>query len=578
MRMKLGINIKLFLVLLAFTLLVVVGIVSMTSRMMENAVSSKIISDFYHAQTIGKKEQLLRYERLLESASLIVENSTFKANVSLEQSGQSISPAYHASVQFSVEEFAQFIVADMFVVLNKQGRVIARLGEPNRYANDVSDIPGVRDRLSGIAPPLVPKSVTIFKEQGILYQIVSVPIVVGSAGQESIVGVCILGKKILQEDLASMAVSTGLDIVIADSTGVLTASRATDGQDIQKIQTQYAYAIHTALQTQNVSSALTATLYRQENLIAFSPVGEGEQAYYVFVASKDKELALLRELQTVIVFVGGVALLIAIIVAYFIGRRVTRPIIALTHAMTSASQGDMNVTVQHHAHDEIGVLAQAFNQMMVYLRERLHLMKYVGSHTQAMVSSRSHGEMGQEELGGSRVSMAVLFSDIRGFTAYSEREEPENIVAMLNACLGLQSAIVQKFGGSIDKFVGDELMALFSGDDGVAHAIACAGEIQQAMQKQFTVGYNLSIGIGINYGPMVLGNIGAEHRMDYTVIGSTVNLAARLCSAAERGQILIRHDIVQEFAPTTRIRSIQPRQFKGILESIDIAEVDYDEQ
>ncbi len=429
--------------------------------------------------------------------------------------------------------------------------------------------------MAGIAPPLVPESVTIFKERGVLYQIVSVPIVLGVVGQESIVGVCILGKKILQEDLASMASSTGLDIVIADSNDVLVASRATESRDIKKIQEEYAATIQTALQTRNVSSALTARLYSQENLIAFSPVGKGAEAYYVFVASKDKELALLRELQKVIVFVGGAALLIAIIVAYFIGRRVTRPIIALTHAMASASQGDMNVTVQYHAHDEIGVLAQAFNQMMVYLRERLHLMKYVGSHTQAMVSSRSHDEAGQE-LGGSRVSMAVLFSDIRGFTAYSEREEPENIVSMLNACLGLQSAIVQKFGGSIDKFVGDELMALFSGDDSVARAISCAGEIQQAMQAQFTVGYNLSIGIGINYGPMVLGNIGAEHRMDYTVIGSTVNLAARLCSAAERGQILIRHDILQEFAPTTRIRSIQPRQFKGILDSIDIAEVEYD--
>jgi class 3 adenylate cyclase len=575
--MKLGINIKLFFVLLGFTSVIVFGITTVMSRVQEQSVSSKVLSDFYHAQMIGKKEQLLRYERLLESASLIVENSTFKANVALEQSGQIISPAYHASVQFSVEEFAQFIIADMFVVLNREGKVVARLGEQNRYGESALHIVGVRDRLSGIAPPLTPESITLHKENGVLYQIVSVPIVLGNVGQETIIGVCILGKKILQEDLASMTSSTGLDIIIADSTGILSASRATEQNEIKSIQSTYYDTIQTSLRNRTVSSALSARLYGQENLIAVSPVGDGAQAYYVFVADKDTELALLRELQKAIIGISGLALLIAIIIAYFIGRRVTRPIIELTHAMTSASQGNMNVSVEYRSQDEIGVLALAFNQMMVYLRERLHLMKYVGTHTQAMVSSQSVAFQSQNEsgqaLGGSRVTMAVLFSDIRGFTSYSERHEPEAVVGMLNACLGLQSGLVQRFGGSIDKFVGDELMALFAGDDSVARAIDCAKSIQRAMHEQFTKGYDLSIGIGINHGAMVLGNIGAEHRMDYTVIGSTVNLAARLCSAAERGQILIRHDILQQFAPAAEVHSIQPRQFKGILEPIDIAEV-----
>jgi adenylate cyclase len=139
--------------------------------------------------------------------------------------------------------------------------------------------------------------------------------------------------------------------------------------------------------------------------------------------------------------------------------------------------------------------------------------------------------------------------------------------------------LVTKHGGSVDKFVGDEMVALFSGKDALRRAVECAIDIQRVAQDvQRKDHAPIGIGIGINYGVMVLGNMGAQDRMDYTVIGSSVNLCARLCAAAKAGQILIRHDLLQSLSNHAQFKSgqIQPMQFKGFSKPLEIAEVLYD--
>ena len=106
---------------------------------------------------------------------------------------------------------------------------------------------------------------------------------------------------------------------------------------------------------------------------------------------------------------------------------------------------------------------------------------------------------------------------------------------MVNTILSRQAEIVKKFGGDIDKFVGDELVAIFEGPSMVRDAVHCAIEIQRKIKSMAAeLGEEIGIGIGINTGEMVMGAMGSEHRMDYTVIGDSVNLGARLCSALGR--------------------------------------------
>jgi adenylate cyclase len=176
--------------------------------------------------------------------------------------------------------------------------------------------------------------------------------------------------------------------------------------------------------------------------------------------------------------------------------------------------------------------------MVHELREKCHLQKFVSRQTiDAVRKSTLEGV----KLGGERKIATVFFSDIRGFTSYSENVEPERVVTMLNKCLATQAQIVKECTGDIDKYVGDELVAVFEGPDMVKNAVRAAIRVQNAMHEtlHIEVKEDISVGIGINTGEMIMGAMGSKERMNCTVIGDNVNLAARLCSAAKPGQILL---------------------------------------
>ncbi|MEI6631620.1 MAG: adenylate/guanylate cyclase domain-containing protein [bacterium] len=188
------------------------------------------------------------------------------------------------------------------------------------------------------------------------------------------------------------------------------------------------------------------------------------------------------------------------------------------------------------------------------------------------------------KLGGERRMISVLFSDIRGFTTFSESHQPEEVVAMLNEILTEQVKVVFKYNGTLDKFVGDELMAFF-GAPGDMHlkthasvAVKTAIEIQaklKALQEKWAHEKKepLHIGIGINTGDMVVGNMGSLERMDYTVIGDNVNLAARLCSAAGRGEIIVSEAVYEQVKLEVKAEKLEPISVKGKAKPISIYRV-----
>ena len=157
-------------------------------------------------------------------------------------------------------------------------------------------------------------------------------------------------------------------------------------------------------------------------------------------------------------------------------------------------------------------------------------------------------------LGGEKRHVAVLFVDIRGFTPMSEGLSPEEVVEILNEYLNLTTNAIFKNKGTLDKFIGDATMAIFNApfdlDDYVFRAVCTAMDIAKGsdaleakLQERF--GRSVSFGIGVHCGDAVVGNIGCEHRMDFTAIGDTVNTAARLESNAARGQILISREVYE---------------------------------
>lgn len=156
------------------------------------------------------------------------------------------------------------------------------------------------------------------------------------------------------------------------------------------------------------------------------------------------------------------------------------------------------------------------------------------------------------QLGGVQKEIAVMFTDIRGFTPMSERLTPQQVVQVINRYQHLTTKMIFKYQGTLDKFIGDATMALFNApieiEDYVYKAVACAIEIREegkaiteALLEEY--GERVELGIGVNFGPAVVGNIGTDFRMEYTAIGDTVNTAARLESNAKQGEILISEAI-----------------------------------
>lgn len=267
-------------------------------------------------------------------------------------------------------------------------------------------------------------------------------------------------------------------------------------------------------------------------------------------------------------------LLAALAVALGFARHLLRPVEAITEVAQQVGGGDLSVRVPPlTSRDELALLGEHINDMIQGLLERFHLQKFVSGGT---IDAVKHAGSGGVKLGGERRYATVFFSDIRGFTSFSEKVGPETVIRMLNTYLHAQADIVKQFRGDIDKFVGDELVAVFQGDDMVDNAVLCALEIQRRIQRlnEQEVDWNIAVGIGINTGDMVMGAMGSEDRMDYTILGDTVNLGARLCSAAEPGKILISHTARNHLdAPGVVAEPLEPIRVKGKAQPIEIYQV-----
>jgi adenylate cyclase len=186
------------------------------------------------------------------------------------------------------------------------------------------------------------------------------------------------------------------------------------------------------------------------------------------------------------------------------------------------------------------------------------------------------------KLGGVNQTITVLFADIRGFTALSENENPEKVVGLLNRFFTAMSEIIFEHGGTLDKYLGDGLMALFGAptasktdaDNAVKTAIDLQKRITQLNTELLAEGFpEVSVGIGLHTGVATVGYIGSEQRSEYTAIGDTVNLASRLESNAEGGQILISEATGKACNESFRIRKRKPLTVKNRVQPVSLFEV-----
>lgn len=216
--------------------------------------------------------------------------------------------------------------------------------------------------------------------------------------------------------------------------------------------------------------------------------------------------------------------------------------------------------------------------------ENAALSSTLGRYVPKVLVARRRGD--SDGLGGESRFVAVLFADIRGFTRFSESRAPRDVVTMLNHALSEITTPVLRHNGILDKYVGDGLLAFFepfsNQQDAVRSAVAAAREMQRAFanlqREEPGAGLGeLGLGIGINAGRVVVGNIGSEEIMDYTVIGDAVNVAARLQAVAESGQILVTEAVYELVHGGLHVEAADPLLLRGRREPVDVYRLRWDE-
>ncbi|MFC1743725.1 adenylate/guanylate cyclase domain-containing protein [Candidatus Riflebacteria bacterium] len=216
------------------------------------------------------------------------------------------------------------------------------------------------------------------------------------------------------------------------------------------------------------------------------------------------------------------------------------------------------------------------------LKEKEELKSAFGKYVSPQVIEQMMKDPEMLQLGGRLIPCTLFFSDVRGFTKMSESMEPPDIVSILNEYFTEMCEILYSHEGTLDKFVGDEMMAIFGApiahEDDNLRAVFCAIYMQQAMKTlqdkwESENKPRMAIGIGIHRGNVTVGNIGSERSMDYTAIGDVVNTASRIMSVAARDQILISREVYEDVRDFVEVTELEPVSVKGKSEPIEVFQV-----
>jgi len=228
---------------------------------------------------------------------------------------------------------------------------------------------------------------------------------------------------------------------------------------------------------------------------------------------------------------AAAAIVVSSWLVLFLSTSITTPILELRDATRRIKRGDFTTRVAVASTDETGELARAFNEMAGGLEQRERLREAFGTFVDPDLTERVLRE--GTDLAGEEVELSLLFMDVRGFTAFSETAAARDVVARLNDLYGVVVPAIGRHGGHASKFIGDGLLAVFGAPNRLADhadcAVAAGIEIAQLVRLRYKG--ELRVGIGINTGRVVVGTIGGGGRLDFTVIGDAVNIAARVESA-----------------------------------------------
>ncbi|MEA3177141.1 MAG: adenylate cyclase [Gammaproteobacteria bacterium] len=466
--------------------------------------------------------------------------------------------------------YRQRIGVQLVWMTDETGKVLAASPGEERVGQPLADFAPLKQALANQAA-----ATAVVEVDNELFQMVAVPVL-----GPDVIGFLMLGQAIDDRVASRLKEDTHSDVTFLTDSTVFASSWPTNDR-------AHPYS----------TTTLTASLagIRQHNPRLLTIGGERylslaipvdahlEQPLYVLIqGSYDRALVPLHTLQWRIAVIGTIALAGALLCGILLAGGITGPVRLLVNAMHEIPRGNLRHRIQIDRDDEIGFLSRSFNEMADGLEEREHIKDTFGRFVSRDVAEAVLS--GQVPLAGERREVSILFQDIRGFTALSEKLDPVALLRLLNQFFTEVVAAVEAEGGVVKQFTGDGVMALFgapqSRTDHTERAVRAAlgivsrlTQLNVLLQKEGLA--PLLIGIGIHTGDVVAGLIGPDERIEYGVVGEPVNLASRIEALTKEltATILVSKEIAGRLGPQFVLGRTALLPVKGKSRPVEVVEV-----
>ncbi len=512
----------LFAVILTVSLLVVAVSVRASAR-------HEIDEELRHTATLFVRQLDGRSQQLLGATRLLAGDFALKTAVATTD---------HATTRSVLENHRQRVGADVLMLVSLDGTITADTRETGRHGAAFA-LPRLLEeaeqehQASRIAPL-----------DGGLYRLAVVPVL----APVPIAWLC-AGFAIDDRIAAELRRLTGLHVSFLrrEGTGFVVGASTLDAADRLELQRGLDAARQSgAIRLRGHEHVLRTERIAEDALVALQrPLDEALRPYY--------------RLLGMLLAVGIVGILLAVVGAVLVARRVTRPVLTLARAARHVAAGDFDAPVAVQQRDEFGELATTFNEMLAGLRDRERVRAALARaerlkrfFSPQLAEVLSTGD--ESALESHQREITVVFCDLRGFTAFAEMADPEEVMRLLRDYHATLGPLIARYEGTLERFTGDGLMVFFNDPvpcpDPAARAVRMALEARDSVQPLLELwsrrGRALGFGTGVAMGDATLGRIGFEGRFDYAAIGSVTNLSARLCGEATDGQILVSQRVYAE--------------------------------
>ncbi|MBF0280217.1 MAG: HAMP domain-containing protein [SAR324 cluster bacterium] len=497
----------------------------------ESRVTVNVLKQFRQTQLKNQSEAtaaLIRFNpQLRATLSEYNEEDLFDENLSAEEKSKALGDI--------VSDVSIFQQSQLFIVTDGKGTVLYQKGSLKLLGQDISDWPVIQAALEGHElftwwgkdSPLYMELSEDQRENAVLYEVFFKPVSFG----ENVIGLLIIGFD-TSDRPSLMKTITLSDVAFFQGNHLYSNSGS---PKLRSSLEELAAKIDT-----RESSMIYPLEYNDEEFLVLAHHvlnGLNEVVGTIVIyRSKTIELNFFEDLSNRLNGIGFIAVVGGIIFAILISRGVVRAVNILTKGAEDVANGNLDVVLPITSQDELGDLARTFNKMTSGLKEKEHITntfkKYVSS---SVVDEVLKSDV---ELGGEKKEVTIYFSDLADFTSISEVLTPEELISFLNEYLSQMTRILEEHSGIVDKYIGDAIMAFWGAPIPIDHhpRRACLAALEQLswhknlhqQWKNHPALSSVKTRFGIHSGEVIVGNVGSERRLDYTIVGDSVNTASRL--------------------------------------------------